>query len=34
VREVVESAGEVGEALLAALGREAAFLEGIEVASG
>jgi hypothetical protein len=32
--EVVESGGEVGEALLAALGGQAAFLEGVEVASG
>jgi hypothetical protein len=32
--EVVEAGGEVGEALLAALGGEAAFLEGIEVARG
>jgi hypothetical protein len=32
--EVFESGGEVGEALLAALGGEAAFLERVEVAGG
>jgi hypothetical protein len=32
--EVVEAGGEVGESLLAALGGEASFLEGVEVASG
>lgn len=32
--EVVEAGGEVGEALLAALGGEASFLERVEVASG
>lgn len=32
--EVVESGGQVGKALLAALGGEAAFLEGVEVAGG
>jgi hypothetical protein len=32
--EVIETGGQVGEALLAALGGEAAFLEGVEVAGG
>ncbi|HEV3035489.1 MAG TPA: hypothetical protein VGX72_11955 [Solirubrobacteraceae bacterium] len=32
--EVVEAGGEVSEALLAALGGEASFLEGVELASG
>jgi hypothetical protein len=31
--EVVEAGGEIGEALLAALGGEAAFLEGVDVAA-